>query len=97
MTMVTKCQGCAEIVGQRLEAAEVRGPASFIQFESNAISPTHIEETRYRERKFGGLNDIVELVAERQDLRVGPVLRHRSPSRAEGRSSASEQTCCRKT
>ena len=74
MTVVSERERSLKIGWQRLEAAEMRVPPGLIEgAKPDALRPAVVEEARDGLRESGGLDFIIEVRAERQDLRVGSV------------------------
>jgi len=73
MPVITERERLAEVVGQRLEPAEMPRPAIFSQLQPDAFRLSFVEEARNAFGEFGGPDRIVEIAAERQDRRGGAV------------------------
>ena len=73
MAVVAQGQRLGEVVGKRLEAAEMGYPARRGEFEPNMLGRAMVEEARDRLGKFRRIDRIVEFGPEAEDLGVGPV------------------------
>ncbi len=76
VAMIAQRQRLGEVFGKRLEPAEVPYPSRVVEFETDAFAPALVEEARSALRKARRLDDVIEVGAEGQDLRVGAVARH---------------------
>jgi len=73
VTVIAEGQRLDQVIRQLLEPAEVPRPTVGVEIEADAFGPALIEESRFAFGELGGLDGIVEIRPERQDLRVGPV------------------------
>ena len=71
--VIAQRQRLREVVRQRLEAAEMPLPILLAEVQSDAAGPAFVDEAANAFGEGGGLDWIVEISAEIEDCRVGPV------------------------
>ena len=93
VAVIAQRQRLRQVVGQRLEAAEMRFPVVIELAEADAIGPALVEEARDRRREARRLDRIVEVRAKLENPRVwtiGLPRRHR-PAIGEDRQGGNRQ------
>src|SRR6185369_5157653 len=76
MAVITQRQRLRQVVGQRAEPAEMRGPALFTELKPDPQRSAAVEKARRASREFRDLDRVVEITTELEDFRIGAILGH---------------------
>ena len=89
VSVVTECQRLGQVVGQRLESAEMARPGISVEIESDAFDPSRVDETRSAFGEARRPDRVVKIGSKGQELRIGLVGLHLTPNWRWQASSAS--------
>jgi hypothetical protein len=78
MPVVAQGDRFLEIVGQRLEAAEMRRPPIAIELKSDLLRPSPVEKSGPAFGEGRGLDDIEVIGPKRENAGIGPIIIHRT-------------------